>query len=41
MNIIWSSLAIEDLNDIEEFIARVNPVRAVSFINELIPSFGV
>lgn len=36
MNIIWSALAIEDLNDIEEFIARDNPARAVSFINELI-----
>lgn len=36
MNIIWSALAIEDLNDIEEFIARDNPTRAVSFINELI-----
>ncbi len=27
MNIIWSALAIEDLNDIEEFIARDNPAR--------------
>lgn len=36
MNIIWSALAIEDLNDIEEFIARDNPARAISFINELI-----
>lgn len=30
MNIIWSALAIGDLNDIEEFIARDNPARAVS-----------
>ncbi|MCM1246731.1 MAG: type II toxin-antitoxin system RelE/ParE family toxin [Roseburia sp.] len=36
MNIIWSALAVEDLNGIEEFIARDNPARAVSFINELI-----
>lgn len=25
MNIIWSALAIEDLNEIEEFIAKDNP----------------
>ena len=36
MNIIWSALTVEDLNDIEQFIARDNPSRAISFINELI-----
>lgn len=36
MNIIWSDLAIEDLNDIEDYIARDNPTRAVSFVDELI-----
>ena len=28
MSIIWSDLAIEDLNDIEDYIARDNPARA-------------
>ena len=36
MNIIQSDLAIEDLNDIEDYIARDNPARAVSFVDELI-----
>ncbi len=36
MNVIWSDLAIEDLNDIEEYIARDNPKRATSFVLELI-----
>ena len=36
MSIIWSDLAIEDLNDIEDYIARDNPARAVSFVDELI-----
>lgn len=36
MTVIWSDLAVEDLNDIEQFIARDNPERAVSFIMELI-----
>ena len=35
MSIIWSDLAIEDLNDIEDYIARDNPARAVSFVDEL------
>lgn len=30
MNIIWSDLAIEDLRDIEEYIARDNPDRATT-----------
>ena len=29
-------MAIEDLNDIEDYIARDNPARAVSFVDELI-----
>ena len=36
MNIIQSDLAIEDLNDIEDYIARDNQARAVSFVDELI-----
>lgn len=36
MSIIWSDLAIEELNDIEDYIARDNPARAVSFVDELI-----
>ena len=36
MNIIWSDLAIEDLNDSEDYIARDNLTRAVSFVDELI-----
>ena len=28
MSIIWSDLAIEELNDIEDYIARDNPARA-------------
>lgn len=36
MSIIWSDLAIEDLNDIEDYIARDNLARAVSFVDELI-----
>lgn len=36
MNIIQSDLAIEDLNDIEDYIARDNPTRAVSFGDEQI-----
>ena len=36
MSIIWSDLAIEDLNDIEDYTARDNPARAVSFVDELI-----
>ena len=31
MKIVWSDLAFEDLNDIEDYIARDNPTRAVSF----------
>lgn len=34
MNISWSALAIEDLNDIEEFIAReIPPVPYPSLMN--------
>ena len=36
MNVIWSELAIEDLNSIEDYIARDNPERANSFVLELI-----
>ncbi|MCH5266670.1 MAG: type II toxin-antitoxin system RelE/ParE family toxin [Lachnospiraceae bacterium] len=36
MRVIWSDLAIEDLREIEEYIARDNPERAISFIMELL-----
>ncbi len=36
MNVIWSDLAVQDLEDIEEYIARDNPDRAISFIMELV-----
>lgn len=36
MEIIWSLQAIEDIEEIGDFIAEDNPVRAVSFVDELI-----
>ncbi|KAA3610322.1 MAG: type II toxin-antitoxin system RelE/ParE family toxin [Calditrichaeota bacterium] len=39
MRVIWSRTALQNLMDIEEFIARDNPERAKKFINRLI-SFG-
>lgn len=35
MRVLWSDLAIEDLQEIEDYIARDNPERAISFIMEL------
>lgn len=36
MKVIWSDLAIEDLDEIVEYIAKDNPERAESFVMELI-----
>lgn len=36
MKVKWSELALEDLDNIENYIALDNPERAVSFIMELI-----
>ncbi len=36
MEIIWSPLAINDLEEIGDFIAQDNPTRAVTFVDELI-----
>lgn len=36
MRVIWSDLAIEDLQEIEDYIARDNPERAFSFIMKLL-----
>ena len=39
MNVRWTYEALEDLDEIEAFIAEDNPERAISFINELL-DFG-
>ena len=39
MNVRWTVEALKDLDEIEIFIARDNPERAVAFINDLI-DFG-
>jgi len=36
MKIIWSRTALQSLIEIEEFIAKDNPVQAEKFINKLI-----
>ena len=36
MGISWSHEALERLTEIEEFIARDNPVRAFTFVDELV-----
>lgn len=36
MKVIWSDLAIEDLGEIAEYIAKDSPERAESFVMELI-----
>ena len=38
MEIIWAPQAIEDIENIGDYIAEDNPTRAVSFIDELILS---
>ena len=36
MELRWSREALERLSEVEEFIARDNPARAVSFVDEII-----
>ncbi|MCB0368625.1 MAG: type II toxin-antitoxin system RelE/ParE family toxin [Bdellovibrionales bacterium] len=38
MEIVWSPLSINDLEEIGDFIAQDNPDRAVKFVDELITS---
>ena len=38
MEIIWSPLSINDIEEIGDFIAEDSPERAISFVDELISS---
>ena len=38
MEIIWSPQSLEDIEEVGEFIAADNPLRAISFVDELISS---
>ena len=38
MEIIWSPEALDDVESIGDFIAKDNPTRAISFVEELITS---